>query len=174
MPDAKNRLTLLVALLVIGVGCASLRLMKSDKKDTPPPQRVLTIKQDEQAGTISVFRTGKPEPVLTQHAKPDTRPYVHPIAAPDGKGVLTEYSPEHHVHQTGLYWGFTRVNGRDYFHNPQGDYWRRASAGVIEGKDDEVRWQTVYELLDASGNPVLVDTQRWSMRERNGRFIARP
>ncbi len=66
----------------------------------------LTIQQDEKAGTLSVFRAGKGEPVLTQHARPDFRPYLHPIAAPDGKGVLTEYSPGHHKHQTGLYWDF--------------------------------------------------------------------
>jgi putative membrane-bound dehydrogenase-like protein len=175
MPDAKNRLTLasFVALLVIGVGCASLRLLNKDPKNPPPPQTQtqLAIKHDEQAGTISVFRTGTPEPILTQNAKPDVRPYLHPIAAPDGKGVLTEYRPAHHVHQTGLYWGFTRVNGRDYFHNPQGDYWRRVSAGVLDSKDGAVRWQTVYELLDVSGNPVLIDTQRWSMRERTGTFV---
>ena len=41
----------------------------------------------------------------------DHRPYLHPIISPDGKGVLTEYSPGHHKHQTGLYWGFTRING---------------------------------------------------------------
>ena len=39
------------------------------------------------------------------------RPYIHPIVSPDGKGILTEYSPGHHKHQTGLYWGFTRING---------------------------------------------------------------
>src|SRR5688500_20260194 len=46
--------------------------------------------------------------------------------------LLTEYSPAHHKHQTGLYWGFTRLNGRDFFHNPQGDYWRRVSAARSE------------------------------------------
>ena len=78
----------------------------------------LRIVHDEAAGTIAVFRRGGQEPILTQNARVDFRPYIHPIAAPDGKGVLTEYSPEHHRHQTGLYWGFTRVNGRDYFHHP--------------------------------------------------------
>ncbi len=92
-------------------------------------------------------------PILTQNARPDARPYLHPIAAPDGKGVLTEFSPEHHKHQTGLYWGFTRVNGRDYFHNPQGEYWRRVSATVTAASGDEVRWQTVYDLLDEAGTP---------------------
>ena len=89
--------------------------------------------------------------------------------------MLTEFSPEHHKHQTGLYWGFTRLNGRDYFHNPQGNYWRRVSATITQGDGkagrEDVQWQTVYDLLDEAGTPVLTETQRWSMRERNGTFV---
>ena len=95
----------------------------------------LRIEHDENAGTISVFRVGEQEAILTQNAREDFRPYVHPIVAPDGRGVLTEDSPSHHTHQTGLYWGFTSVNGRDFFHNPGGDYWQRVSAGIIEEQD---------------------------------------
>jgi putative membrane-bound dehydrogenase-like protein len=84
--------------------------------------------------------------------------------------VLTELSPSHHKHQTGLFWGLTNVNGRDYFHNLGADYWRRVSVTVLQASGDEVRWQTVYDLLDAAGNAVLTETARWSMRERNGRF----
>ncbi len=129
------------------------------------------IEQDEEKGTISVFRGDVQAPILIQNAKVDFRPYLHPIMAPDGKGILTQYSPGHHKHQTGLYWGFTRVNGRDYFHNPQGDYWRRVSAKVIEGKGPQVQWQTVYDLLDSTGNTILTETQNWKMREHNGKFL---
>jgi putative membrane-bound dehydrogenase-like protein len=125
------------------------------------------------AGTIAVYRPGKSEPVVVQNADPHGRPYLHPIAAPDGKGgVITEYSPAHHKHQTGLFWGFTRVNGRDYFHNPDGNYWRRVSAAVTGGDSarpaNEVRWQTSYDLLDEAGRAVLTETERWSMREVRG------
>lgn len=170
MPHSKPRLTLAVlgAIAIIGIGGASLALRTSDGQQSLPTGQGLTITQDERAGTIAVFRTGNPQPILTQNAKADQRPYLHPIAAPDGRGVLTENSPAHHKHQTGLYWGFTRVNGRDYFHNSQGDYWRRVSATVTQATGEEVRWQTVYDLLDAAGNPVLTETQRWSMREGRG------
>jgi putative membrane-bound dehydrogenase-like protein len=175
MPCSKTSLALamFLALAIITAGCVSIRLLENGPQT--PAGTGLTIKQDEQAGTISVYRAGHPDPILTQNARADTRPYLHPIAAPDGRGVLTEYSPGHHKHQTGLYWGFTRLNGRDYFHNPQGDYWRRVSATVTQGDGkagrEDVRWQTVYDLLDAGGNPILTETQRWSMRERNGRFV---
>ena len=160
-----------VALFTIGAGCASLRMADTGAKPASSPQQGFTARHDAQAGTIAVFRAGSPEPVLTQNAAPDHRPFIHPIAAPDGKGVLTEFSPAHHRHQTGLYWGFTRLNGRDYFHNPQGDHWRRVSADVTQAAGEEVRWQTVYDLLDATGNPVLRETQRWAMRERNGKYV---
>ncbi len=131
----------------------------------------LQVKEDAVGGTISVFRSGGGEPVLVQQAGAEMRPYLHPIAAPDGKGVLTEFSPGHHRHQTGIYWGMTRLNGRDYFHNPGAGYWRRTGLQVIAARGEEVVWRTDYDLLGADGNPVLRETQRWSMRESEGRFL---
>ena len=121
--------------------------------------------------TISIFRDGGKEPILTQNAKPDFRPFIHPIIAPDGKSVLTEYSPGHHRHQTGLYWGFTRVNGRDYFHHPEGSYWKRRDAKVLEAAGDAVRWETEYELLDEDGEAVLIETQTWTLRDEGERYL---
>ena len=42
------------------------------------------------------------------------------------------------------------------------------SATVLQATGDEVRWQTVYDLLDEGGQAVLTETQRWAMREKNG------
>ena len=130
----------------------------------------LVAREDKSSHTIQIFRQGESEPLVTQNAKPDFRPYLHPIMAPDGKGALTEYSPGHHKHQTGLYWGFTRVNGRDYFHHPEGDYWKKVSSEIIEAEGREVRWRTVYDLLDDSGNAVLRETQLWTMHEQDGEY----
>ncbi len=131
----------------------------------------LEARHNEGSGTITVHRDGLAKPLVTQHAAADHRPYLHPIVAPDGNGTLTEYSPGHHRHQTGLYWGFTRVNGRDFFHHPGGDYWKRRGVKVLEAKGESVRWETVYDLLDADGNAVLTETQRWSMRSDGGRHV---
>lgn len=152
--------------LIFLMGCLS-------GKDKEIKEKGLRVEQNEQEGTISVFRPGAQSPVLVQHAKADFRPYIHPIVAPDGKGVLTEYSPGHHKHQTGLYWGFTRVNGRDFFHHPEGDYWRKVSASVIEegGIGKEVKWQTVYDMLDSTGQAILRETQNWTMKEDSGKFL---
>ena len=137
----------------------------------------LQIQQDEAAGTIKIYRIGDEVDagptatlILTQHARPDFRPYLHPLQAPDGQGQLTQYSPAHHRHQTGIYWGFTRVNGRDYFHHPEGDYWRRVAVQVLQDDGEQVQWQTVYDLLDESGEPLLTETVTWSLKHVDAEY----
>ncbi len=161
-------------LLIILLLTASLSAWLNFSKVNQPETKVnkeLYIKYDESAETISVFESGSSRPVLTHNVKAGFRPYIHPLSAPDGKGVLTEYSPGHHKHQTGLYWGFTRVNGRDFFHNPAEDYWKKVSAGIVEPKGMEVKWQTVYDMLDEKGKPVLTETQNWAIREDSGKYV---
>ena len=131
----------------------------------------LALRQDPQTGAIQVFRADGDVAILTQQADPDFRPYIHPIIAPDSQGVLTELSPSHHRHQTGVYWGFTRLNGRDYFGNPGNDYWRRVSSLPLISKGDAVQWETVYQLLGEAGEVVMVETQRWTMRDTGDRYL---
>ena len=157
---------ILLFTLFLGFGCASKSSNNASANDTT----MLRIQHDSTTGAISVFRTKENEPILTQNTKEDFRPYIHPIVAPDGKGVLTEYSPGHHKHQTGLYWGFTRVNGRDYFHHPSDGYWKRVSAGVVEGEGKIVKWRTVYDMVAEDGTPVMTETQTWSMIEVKGKY----
>ena len=120
----------------------------------------LRLNHDSKAELITVRRGDST--ILTQVAGPTTRPYLHPIVAPDGKGELTEFSPGHHKHQTGLYWGFTRVNKRDYFHNLQSDYWKRNYSKVLIASGQSVSWQTSYDLLGDQGQTVLTQTQTWT------------
>jgi hypothetical protein len=139
-------------------------------KSTSLTAQILSVRHDKQSETISVFRNDN-ELLLTQHVKPTVRPYIHPIVAPDGNGILTEFGPVHHKHQTGLYWGLKKVNGRDYFMNWGEDYWRRVSATVIDQRGTIVKWQTVYDLLDENGNAILTETQTWSMQQVDGKFL---
>src|SRR5687767_13065576 len=125
----------------------------------------LVLREDADAQTISVFRVGEPAPLVTQHADADFRPYLHPISGGDGRGVLTQFSPTHHPHHTGLFWGLGDVNGRDYLRHPGRGYWRRVSSGAVPSTGAEVKWSTVYELLAADGTPVMRETQSWTMRD---------
>lgn len=143
----------------------------SSQAASPQGPVALKIVQNEEEGTLSIFRDNKKEPILVQNAKEGIRPYIHPMVVPNGETVLTQYSPGHHMHQTGLYWGLTSVNGRDYFHNPQGDYWRKIAANILEPEGDVVKWQTIYQLLDEGGNAVMEETQNWSMQLIDGKYL---
>ncbi len=185
---------LLSLLTFIGLACSPKK-----QSDVMQVDSEVTAIMDETAGTISIFRKGQTEPIVTQNAKPDFRPYLHPILAPDGKGQLTEYSPGHHKHQTGLFWGFTRVNGtgahidtvhkyfyqkdkfpemqaaigRDFFHHPDSGYWKRVAFKVLIAEGKEVSWQTVYNMLGYDGKAILQETQIWTMKEKEGKFLLR-
>jgi hypothetical protein len=115
-------------------------------------------------GRFSILRPTVDQPLLVFHAPEDGRPYLHPLLAPDGKGVLTEFSPAHHKHQTGIYVGFLKVNGRDYFHNRGGDYFRRR-AFDYKSNSQGVIWNSRYELLDANHDSQLTETQSWHFRD---------
>ena len=160
-----QRTTFLAALVLL---CACLSGCQQSEESATIN---LHLSHDESAQTLSVFRHGGTEPILVQNAKTDHRPFLHPIQSPDGQSIVTEYSPGHHPHQTGLYWGFTRLNGRDYFHNPQGDYWRRRDVQVTQAEGEVVRWETTYDLLDESGTAVLSETQQWSMTAQDGAYV---
>ncbi len=162
--------SLLNYLLLVLLSLGGLGLKPVDRLSVPESLNFYLV-QNAQTETISVFRVNGKTPVLTMTAKANFRPYIHPLVAPDGKGILTQYSPGHHKHQTGIYWGFTRLNGRDYFHHPEGDYWRKVSATIIKSKGPEVKWETVYDLLDDKGEVVLTETQTWTMKEQNGAYL---
>lgn len=131
----------------------------------------LHLIHDKGAQTVSLYRKGNDTPLIVQNAKKDFRPYIHPIVGPDGKGELTQYSPRHHKHQTGVYWAFTGVNGRDYFHHPEGSYWKKKSMEIINGQGAEVKWKTVYHLLAKNGGPVMEETQTWSVLDTGKEFV---
>ena len=149
------------------------------------------------ANQIEIHYQESDKAIITQVTKADFRPYIHPILTPNTHLPLTEYSPGHHKHQTGLYWGFTRVNGsgiddenlnkwfyrkdkppyiadqigRDYFHNPGETHWRKVGQTILIGQGPQVKWQTTYHQLDALGNPVLLETQTWTFQEDENRYV---
>lgn len=163
-------LTLFAAFIFFICGCAAQKPQKY-AQETGITKIPLRIDYNEATGTMAVYRETDKSPVLTQHAQASTRPYIHPIIAPDGKGTLTQFSPDHHKHQTGLYWGLKEVNGRDYFMNWQLDYWQKVSAQVVQEKGTQVKWQTVYNLLDENKQIMLTETQTWAIQEHNGQYI---
>ncbi len=132
---------------------------------------LLHVVHNDSAATLSVFQGQDAAPILVQHAAEAHRPFLHPIMSPDRQSEVTQYSPGHHPHQTGLYWGLTRLNGRDYFHNPGSNYWRRRDVTVVEDQGPTVRWEVSYDLLDSTGAAVLTETQEWAMKAKPDTFV---
>ncbi|WP_339713819.1 PVC-type heme-binding CxxCH protein [Cyclobacterium amurskyense] len=159
---------ILIVFIVFGCGQSN----KNEESKTLTGADSLIVKLDESNQQVQVFRKGDLKtPLLTQVAETDFRPYIHPIVAPDGKGILTEKSPNHHKHQTGIYWGFTRVNQRDFFHNPGGDYWKKVAVNVLEEEGERISWQTVYEMLDSLGNSLMTETQTWTLKAQGQQYL---
>jgi hypothetical protein len=129
----------------------------------------LTIRRTA-AGTVEVRRAGVADPLLVENAPIDMRPYIHPLLAPDGKGVLTEFRPGHHHHQTGIYFGFSAVNGRSFFHNTDGAFFRGKGAKVETADGKRVAWVVVTDWLAADGSVLLTETQRWTMEHAGGSY----
>ncbi len=165
------RLTIILIAFVLTSNIGFAQSNKSSGTASRNNKSILHLIQTDTASTITVFRKDGKAPILTQMAKKDNRPYLHPIIAPDGNGVLTDYRPSHHLHQTGIYWGLKLVNGRDFFMNWNAGFYRRVSMKVITGKGPVVKWQLIYDLLDEQGNTVLTETHNWSMQERDGKYL---
>lgn len=165
---------LLILVLIMGAiifcGCSYKRAsQRSEAGESTKP--VLYLREDKNSEAISVFNQTALEPILVQNARPNERPYIHPIKAPDGKGIVTQYRPSHHPHQTGIFWGLKMVNGRDHFMKWQGDYFKKISSSIIKQQGTEVQWQTVYDLLDEKGQAVLIETATWTLKIHDGKYL---
>jgi hypothetical protein len=148
-------------------GALVLAVLVVPGPQTPPRLEARKV----EAGGWAIHRAGEAQPRLVQNARPDMRPFLHPIVAPDGKGVLTEESPGHHKHQTGLYVGILKVNGRDYFHNLKGDYYRLKALEPAKAEGNAASWATVYEWLGKDQAAVLAETQRWSLTDQGDSYV---
>ncbi|MBC7804823.1 MAG: PmoA family protein [Akkermansiaceae bacterium] len=125
---------------------------------------------------IALFRSGVPSALVTQSAATDHRPYIHPILAPDGVGELTENEPGHHLWQHGLYVGLNDVNGVGFW--TEGLNNSKEYDGTFHPQPlvpptitgNQAQWEVVCEWRTPGGDPMLTETQRWSLEDR-GEFL---
>ncbi len=129
------------------------------------------IEPDYNSGQLKIFKKGLDVPVIVQNAKKGMRPYLHPIRTSNGKGILTEIHPSHHLHQTGIYWGLKKVNDRDFFMNNSKDHYRFQALKIKKKTGERVQWTTVYDLINEKGEAILRGTQTWSLQEEDGIFL---
>ncbi len=125
---------------------------------------------------VKFYRDGSPLPLLTQVASTDSRPYIHPILAPDGVGEVTENQPGHHLWQHGLYVGLNDVNGFGF--------WTEGLAGnVLDGtfhphplaaptvSGSTASWEVITDWRAPDGPPLLTETQRWRFTDNGSVYL---
>lgn len=127
---------------------------------------------EKSPGQLVVRRAGGKEPLLVQNARPDTRPYLHPIVAPDGRGILTEDTPPHHPWQHGLYVGLNGVNGVGFWTEnagKDGTFHPRELSGNAEGH--HASWLVVSDWKTPPGDVLLEERQAWSLDDQGDYFL---
>ena len=108
--------------------------------------------------------------LLEQHAAADHRAYIHPLMAPDGKGVYTENEPKHHPWQHGLYVGLHAVNGINFWEKEQNKFHPEPVAKpVVEG--NTAKWKVKTRWTDQDGSPVLTETQDWTLTDYGTNYV---
>ncbi|MBT6147374.1 MAG: PmoA family protein [Gemmatimonadetes bacterium] len=136
-----------------------------------------TLASVHNAHRLAIFRQGLAEPLLVQHAPPDARPYVHPLAAPSGFGVLTEDTPPHHPWQHGLYVGLNDVNGVGFWTEGLNSdteldgTFHPAPLMMPTIDDDSATWQIRSEWRSPLGVPMLDEQQSWQLMDHGDTLV---
>jgi hypothetical protein len=86
--------------------------------------------------------------------EPNSRPYLHPVRDASGQVVLTEDKPADHPWQHGIFTGFHRVNGFNYWKEDEGKQ-RFVRLLSLREASDRVSWRSLVELVAPNGTVVL-------------------
>ena len=135
--------------------------INSKNNDVSSNIPLLTATMDNQSNSIKIYLKGSEKPILTQNAGTNFRPYIHPILSPDGNSNITEYSPSHHKHQTGLYWGFKGIKEKLPLTDKQLEN-EKIIIDSYKSAIDEIDWYGIDEELARKKYEALVkekDTQ---------------
>ena len=132
-----------------------------------------SLTADHQSDRIAIRRGGRE--LLVQNARADHRPFIHPIVAPDGDGILTENAPPHHPWQHGLYVGLNNVDGVGFWtegltNNPTDGSFHPRPLGQPTIDGNSASWAVVSEWRRPGGAPLLTETQSWTLHDRGTSF----
>jgi putative heme-binding domain-containing protein len=92
--------------------------------------------------------------LATYVMEPRSRPYLHPVRDASGGTVLTEDRPADHPWQHGIFTGFHRINGFNYWKEDEG---KQRFVRLLDWKEtfERVTWRALVELVGPDGNVVL-------------------
>jgi hypothetical protein len=92
--------------------------------------------------------------IATYVMEPNARPYLHPVRDATGRVALTEDRPADHPWQHGVFTGFHRVNGLNYWKEDEGKQ-RFVRLLDLKQSTDRVSWRALVELVASNGAVVL-------------------
>ncbi|MGZ8899489.1 MAG: DUF6807 family protein, partial [Limisphaerales bacterium] len=92
--------------------------------------------------------------LATYVAQPGSRPYLHPVYDATGRQVLTQDRPDDHPWQHGIFTGFHRVNGFNYWKEDEGRQ-RLVRISDVTQESNKVSWKSLIELVAPDGKVVL-------------------
>jgi Family of unknown function (DUF6807) len=92
--------------------------------------------------------------LLTYVMETNSRPYLHPVHDASGRVVLTEDRPADHLWQHGIFTGFHRVNGFNYWKEDEGKQ-RFIKLLDVKEASDRISWRALVELVSPKGEVVL-------------------
>jgi hypothetical protein len=84
----------------------------------------------------------------------NSRPYLHPVRDASGQVVLTEDKPADHPWQHGIFTGFHRVNGFNYWKEDEGKQ-RLARLLDLKEESNRISWRALVELVEPNRSVVL-------------------
>jgi putative heme-binding domain-containing protein len=92
--------------------------------------------------------------LATYVTEANLRPYFHPLRDAAGRVVLTEDKPADHPWQHGIFTGFHRVNGFNYWKEDQG---RQHFVRLLDIREEpnQVSWRALTNLVAPDGAIVL-------------------
>ena len=124
----------------------------------PPPKRTsrLKVEASERRINVRVQAPGGNDWVelATYVMEPHLRPYLHPVRDAAGQVVLTEDRPADHPWQHGIFTGFHRVNGFNYWKEDEGKQ-RFVKLLDLQESSSRVSWRALVEWVAPDGHVVL-------------------
>ena len=126
------------------------------------PGNASKLKIEKQAKALKILFQPSGEEgwmeLLTYVMDPAFRPYLHPVRDLSGQIVLTDDRPGDHPWQHGIFTGFHRVNGFNYWKEDEG---RQRFVRLLDASQhgDRVAWRSLTELVDPNGTVVLEEEQ---------------
>ena len=125
-------------------------------KERAKPASRLKVESSKTKLVVHAELPGQDEWVelATYVMEPNSRPYLHPVRDASGRVVLTEDRPADHPWQHGIFTGFHRVNGFNYWKEDEG---RQRFVRLLDLKEgsERVTWRALVELVAPDGRVVL-------------------